>query len=602
MTTTVPSSIINTDANELQNLLNLLPQTPIMIPLKPQDKRPDTPGSWKNPTCHLTPKQAIQHLQKGGNIGIVAHEWLCIIDLDNPKKYLFPKKTLTIKTRSGALHKYYINDGTIQNSVGVNSLAKCGEVRAEWQYVVSPGSYVPPPEGSTGEGLYRIVDYTPIVELSSKELPNDFLPNTTVKVIPQEHINPSITVRNKQGLSLQDIQTLDPELSRLLQNDDTKYLNDASKADMATMTLLYHTYQFDEPTILSIMKQYRSRPKLDRPDYLSNTLQKIRQTPPTKNKTMPVTRSPQQHTNNNSNGSTATSTTIIQKVNDKQIDLTQILANLKNQFTFKTPEDTSELYVYTKGIYSPAEKMIETILETELQNKLTNHYVNEIMGHLKRDSYVSRDNINHYNGVIPLENGLLNIVTGTLEEYTPDKMFTFKLPLNFNAEADCPQFKKWLSEVQTPENILVLQEYAGYTLLPDMPYHKALFMVGTGGNGKSTFLTTIENIIGHDNTANIDLQDINSDNRFIKANFYGKLANISNEPEIKRWFETPIFKQLTGGDRISAELKNVQKPLKFVNYAKFYFSGNNLPRVRDTSAGFKRRLIIVKWEKSFEGK
>ena len=41
-----------------------------------------------------------------------------------------------------------------------------------------------------------------------------------------------------------------------------------------------------------------------------------------------------------------------------------------------------------------------------------------------------------------------------------------------------------------------------------MYYDKALFLVGDGGNGKSTFVDTIARIIGHDATSHIDLESL----------------------------------------------------------------------------------------------
>jgi len=601
------SAAFATASCELEKLLRQLPHEPIMIPLRSGDKRPDTVISWKDPQCHLTAAQALDRLRSGGNVGIVAHDWLCIFDLDDPKRYTFPKETLTVKTRSGALHKYFLNDGTVENAVGKNSLAKCGEVRADWQYVVAPGSYVPPDQGSTveGNGLYHIVNEVPPVTLSRSELPGDFVTNITTKIVPKEHINPQITIRNRKGTSIDDLRKIDPELDQLLNGNDTKYQDDTSKADMATMTLLYHTYQFDEIDTLAAMKKYRYRPKLDRADYLSNTMEKIKQNPPANNILQPNFLSklakityPQGIQQTLIQDDTKT-TTVIQKTDNKQCNIGALIKALKTDFKFKTPEDTRELYFYDQGIYRSAETFIESLLETVLQEKLSSHFAKEIIDHLKRGTYTPREEFNRYVDCIPVQNGLLNLKTCELREYDPNVIFTFKLHLIYDSQADCPRFKQWLSEVQTPENILILQEYAGYTLLPEMPFHKALLLIGEGRNGKSTYLQTIESIIGRQNTSHIDLQALVSDNRFVTANLYSKLANISSEPETKKQLQTSVFKQITGGDTISAEIKNQQKRLNFVNYAKLYFSGNSYPKVLDSSTAFKQRIMLVKWEKQF---
>jgi hypothetical protein len=252
----------------------------MLIPIRPNNKIPDVPQgqSWKNPQYHLTPQQAITRLKQGGNIGIIAHDWLCIVDLDDPAKYTLEKPTLTITTRSGALHKYYLNDGTIENSVGKNSLAKCGEVRAEWQYVLAPGSYVPP-ENNTGTGLYHITTNTPPATLCKHDLPTDFIPTEkTIIAINPEILNTPLSIRNHKGTSLETYRKRDPKLDSLLNGHDLT--GDTSRDDASTLNHLINDCEFTDAEAITILKKYRYRPKLERPDYLQHTLNNITRRPP----------------------------------------------------------------------------------------------------------------------------------------------------------------------------------------------------------------------------------------------------------------------------------------------------------------------------------
>jgi P4 family phage/plasmid primase-like protien len=200
---------------------------------------------------------------------------------------------------------------------------------------------------------------------------------------------------------------------------------------------------------------------------------------------------------------------------------------------------------------------------------------------------------------LPFKNGLLHLETLELKPFTPEVIFTYKLNDDYAPEAQCPVFLQWLHEVQTPDNIQTLQEYAGYNLLPEMPFHKSTWFLGEGRNGKTTYLTTIESILGAHNTTHINIQELNGENRFIEYQFYGKLVNISSEPSTKQELQTPLFKKLTGNDTISAELKNMQKRVTFKSYTKWYILGNKYPKVSDNTTAFKQRLLIIKWEKQF---
>jgi len=271
--------VSNAATEEFDKFIRLLSFTPHLIPLCENSKEPNVPKteSWKDEKHRLTVEQARQRIYDGGNVGIVATgDDIVIFDLDNPEKYTFPKETLTVKTRSGKLHKYFLNDGSVKNADGKGQYAKCGEVRAEWKYVVCPGSYVPC-DTKDGDGVYRVIVEMAPVPLRPEELPIEFQPSITKdteqKVSP---VNMTGSFRNQYGWPLEDIRARDKKLDGLLRNSDAGYAS-ASEADMATLAkLLYWGYM--EGEAVDILQYFRGREKLNREDYLRMTLQKIGKT------------------------------------------------------------------------------------------------------------------------------------------------------------------------------------------------------------------------------------------------------------------------------------------------------------------------------------
>ena len=63
-----------------------------------------------------------------------------------------------------------------------------------------------------------------------------------------------------------------------------------------------------------------------------------------------------------------------------------------------------------------------------------------------------------------------------------------QLPVNYNKKAECPAFDKFLGEVFGIDKKDEIYEYIGYMLMPTVKYQRALIMVGSGKNGKTTFL------------------------------------------------------------------------------------------------------------------
>jgi putative DNA primase/helicase len=288
----------------------------------------------------------------------------------------------------------------------------------------------------------------------------------------------------------------------------------------------------------------------------------------------------------------------------KEKEIASILEELHGKYQFKTPTDIKEIYVYENGIYKEAECKLEAELEEKLGAKGFTHFITEIIEHLKRSSYTERENFNKFTGgVIPVLNGLLNLTTLERKDYDPQRIFTFKINANYNAEAKCRKFQKFLDETLDAEDQKTLQEYSGYCLMPTLPFHKTMWFFGSGRNGKGTFILTLEEILGIENCAHLNITQLNGERNFSEYQLYGKLINVSSEPTTDTELETPLIKKLTGGDWIDAEVKCKQNRVRFRNGAKFFILGNKYPKVNDNTIAFWERVILLKFTGIFlEGK
>jgi len=270
---------MTTNPEEFIKFLSYVPFEPYLIPLVKNGKEPDVPfgESWKDPKYKLTGGQATERLKQDLNVGVVATEKdLVLFDFDDPEKFVFPKETLTVKTRNGKLHKYFLNSGDVKNADGKGQYTKCGEVRANWKYVVAPGSYVPSDvEGC--DGVYHVIKERPLAPLSSEELPKEFQPSTVSdSTSPIVAVSMAGSFRNQYGWSLEDIRTRDEKLDGLLKNSDSGYPS-ASEADMATLSKLLY-WGYGEGEAVDILQHFRGREKLNREDYLKMTVSKIGKT------------------------------------------------------------------------------------------------------------------------------------------------------------------------------------------------------------------------------------------------------------------------------------------------------------------------------------
>jgi P4 family phage/plasmid primase-like protien len=174
-----------------------------------------------------------------------------------------------------------------------------------------------------------------------------------------------------------------------------------------------------------------------------------------------------------------------------------------------------------------------------------------------------------------------------------------QLEVVYDPTTTCPNIMKFLREVLYEEDIPAIQELLGYLLWRDYPAAKAWMLVGTGGNGKSTFIALVKALLGLENVSSRGLVDLER-NRFATAELYGKLANLYADLEDVALKTTGRFKMLTGRDPVTAEFK-YRIGFPFVNYAKLIFSCNKIPEAVDDTDAFFRRWIIISFPNQFLG-
>jgi phage/plasmid-associated DNA primase len=177
-------------------------------------------------------------------------------------------------------------------------------------------------------------------------------------------------------------------------------------------------------------------------------------------------------------------------------NMKEVLTYFQTNYVFKTSSDIEAIYYYKDGIYTPAEIMIKSELEKMLAELATSHFVEETLNHIRRSSYITRNEFNKHQGEIPVKNGLLDLKTTKLSAFTPQKIWTYKINADYNLNADCPKYKKFLDEILPKDDQQCLQEYCGYTLLAAMPFYKILWLYGIGRNGKGRIVLTMQAILG----------------------------------------------------------------------------------------------------------
>lgn len=277
---------------------------------------------------------------------------------------------------------------------------------------------------------------------------------------------------------------------------------------------------------------------------------------------------------------------------------------LKRKFNIITVgEKEREMYVYRDGIYFQAEN---EIIFPEIQRVLGEHVTKSAKMetfHKVADATASSRDIFTSAAVelIPLANGVYNFQTKELHPHSADYRFTYKFPIQYNKDADCPKTKAFLKQVLNSEQELIIQEWLGYYFYRLYMFKKAIIFVGEGDTGKTTLLETIINLLGKKNISSVSLQKMTSD-KFAAAHLYEKHGNLVDELSARDISDTGNFKIATGGGSISGEYK-FGNQFSFQNFSKFTFACNKIPDVTDfDDEAYFNRWMVIRFENTIENK
>lgn len=251
----------------------------------------------------------------------------------------------------------------------------------------------------------------------------------------------------------------------------------------------------------------------------------------------------------------------------------------------------NETWVYEEGVWRCKPKEIEQRTVRTLKDRFASAHIATMQSAVRHgiDLPVLTDSPNAL--VINMRNGMFDWNTGELSTHDPATGSIVQLPIEYDGQATCPKFDRWLAEVIPEDCHELLWEVIGYSLICGNPFHKAILLFGDGGNGKSTLLRVLTSMLGIENISNMTLRAM-AEGTFETAELLGKIANIAGDIDARFLADSSTFKAITGEDRILAQKKYGQ-PFSFTPWAVPIFSGNKTWRSNDDSEGYMRRWVII---------
>ena len=207
--------------------------------------------------------------------------------------------------------------------------------------------------------------------------------------------------------------------------------------------------------------------------------------------------------------------------------------------------------------------------------------------------------------VLGCKNGVMDLRSGKLRNGEPLDHITKQVSAEFDEGSTCPRWMQFLDEVFESNQSLIdyVTKAVGYSLTADMREQCFFMAVGTGANGKSIFLDTLEHVFSsyaHRAPMRLFANSEGEADRFSLADLHGARIVFAAETKANTKMNEHVIKALTGGETLSGERKYAQ-PFTFRPTAKIWLGVNHHPTVSDDSFGFWRRVRLIPFNRTFSG-
>lgn len=192
--------------------------------------------------------------------------------------------------------------------------------------------------------------------------------------------------------------------------------------------------------------------------------------------------------------------------------------------------------------------------------------------------------------VLPLKNGYLHLTPGghVLQPHDKEAGLQYVIECDYDPAAPAPiKFTRFLETILPDAAVRDrVQEYIGYTLLPDCRFQRLQLWLGNGANGKGVLANIVQAL--HAKCAAVQLDSLDG---FKLAGLVGASLIYADETP-QRGINEQILKTAVAGELLQIDRK-YRDPLTLRLNGKWLLLANQFPSITDQSNGLWRRIEIV---------
>ncbi|MBF0611888.1 MAG: bifunctional DNA primase/polymerase [Magnetococcales bacterium] len=235
----------------------------------------------------------------------------------------------------------------------------------------------------------------------------------------------------------------------------------------------------------------------------------------------------------------------------------------------------------------------------KIQAKCIHNYLVGVlkMARLEDNVCVERIELDKKPMLLTFSNGTFDLDSMEFVDSNPEHLITRMISIAFDGKEMCPIWDDFVLRIMggNPDMVSFLQRAVGYTLTGSVKEQVFFFLYGSGRNGKSTFLTILEKLVGPYGiklSANtLSAKSIGGIPNDI-ARLYGARLAVLDEVQQNLRLDEAKIKNITGGDKMSGRFL-YRELFDFHTSAKLWMYGNHKPTIVGTDHGIWRRVCLI---------